>query len=42
MAEIAELNRQTEQLRGRPASPIPKQGLNDAVKLDKALNRAPK
>lgn len=30
--------RQVETLRGRPPSPRPKQGLSDAVTLDKALN----
>jgi hypothetical protein len=29
---------QVETLRGRPPSPRPKQGLSDAVTLDKALN----
>jgi hypothetical protein len=37
-AEVAELTRQNEQLRGRPPSPIPKQGLADAKSLDKKLN----
>jgi type II secretory pathway component PulM len=38
LAEVSELSRQVEQLRGRPASPRPKQSISDAVSLDKKLN----